>query len=348
VLYPYPIQATANNWLHACLGETLTVIHDSLLAGQAVPAWPDILPAVYRPRLNRRTGLRDRLDAYLAVASALTPDERARVLQAFAQQNQIVDLLSCGSNCEAVTDLPAAIRTPIRNLFSYSFELLGDLGVRDELYYAVYTGTVHHVCAFCGLEYFDAPGAAREALDHYLAESKYPFAAANLRNLVPMGHKCNSKYKLAVDILRSGDGTRRRAFDPYGAAANIQISLSNSQPFAGQDGQIPAWRIDFGQDDQEVNTWAEVFRIRDRYMRDVLDPSFKTWLREFSAWCEILEIDLNTHEQVIAALNRYAGYHEEGGWTDRSFLKAALFRMLLHHCREGNERLSLLLRDLSG
>jgi hypothetical protein len=348
VLYPYPIQATTNNWLHACLGDTLTVIHANLLAGHPAPEWPDILPAMYRTRLNRRTGLRDRLDAYRTAASLLTQGERDRVLQAFAQQNQIADLLSCGRNCEVVTDLPPAIRAPIRSLFSYSFELLGDLGVRDGLYQAVYSGTVHHVCAFCGLEYFDAPGAPREALDHYLAESKYPFAAANLCNLVPMGHKCNSKYKLADDILRNVDGMRRRAFDPYGAAANIRISLSDSQPFAGQDGQIPAWRIDFGQMDEEVNTWAEVFHIRDRYMRDVLNPSFKSWLREFSTWCDVSNFNLNTHEELVAALDRYAVYHDEGGWTDRSFLKAALFRMLLQHCMDGNERLSLLLRDLSG
>src|SRR5947209_4343371 len=162
-----------------------------------------------------------------------------------------------------------------------------------------------------------------------------------------MGHKCNSKYKLGQDILRTAGGSRRRAFDPYGTAANIHISLGNSQPFAGKDGQVPAWDIDFGQDDERVNTWDEVFKIRDRYTRDVLDPSFKTWLREFSVWCGSSARNLNTHEDLLAALDRYAEYHEDGGWIDRSFLKAALFRMLLQHCGDGNERLSLLLRDLA-
>jgi hypothetical protein len=163
-----------------------------------------------------------------------------------------------------------------------------------------------------------------------------------------MGQKCNSKYKLAADILRRADGTRRQSFDPYGAVAKINISLTHSQPFAGKDGQIPSWNIEFHPVSDQVATWDEVFRIKDRYHRDVLDPFFKTWLHEFSTWCRYAQRNLDTQNALLEALDRYVEAHDIIGLDDRSFLKAALFRMLLQHCSVGNERLSQLLRSLAG
>jgi hypothetical protein len=130
------------------------------------------------------------------------------------QQNAIADLVSCASDCECLAELPTTIQAPAKNLFLFGFSLLTDLGVRDLHYSAIYNATSYHLCPFCGLEYFDAPGAPREDLDHYLASSRYAFAAANLRNLSPMGMKCNERYKLAGDILRDATGNRRRSFDP--------------------------------------------------------------------------------------------------------------------------------------
>ena len=251
--------------------------------------------------------------------------------------------MSCACNCETIDDLPLGIRGPISELFSYSFNLLTLLGVRDECYRVIYSATPHHVCAFCGLEYFEAPGAPREALDHFLARSLYPFAAANLHNLVPMGHKCNSNYKLSQDILRGTGGVRRRSFNPYGMVAGIRISLSESEPFAGRDGQTPAWQIAFDPDSEEVTTWDTIFRIRTRYARDILDEEFKNWLTNFWDWCRRAEINLNSERTLLHALERYVGCHEDCGLSDRSFLKAAMFRMLLKHCQEGNARLIQLL-----
>ncbi|MCK7494405.1 MAG: hypothetical protein MZW92_26920 [Comamonadaceae bacterium] len=61
--------------------------------------------------------------------------------------------------------------------------LLTKIGIRDRRYQAIYKSAMYHMCPFCGCEYFDAPGAPREDLDHYLAKSRYPFAAVNLEIL---------------------------------------------------------------------------------------------------------------------------------------------------------------------
>ncbi|MBN3873875.1 hypothetical protein [Nostoc sp. JL33] len=342
MLFGYPVSAaTANNWLHECLCEILRSIHASLETATPLPlpAWPDIIPARYRKRLEKRRGLEDRLNIYRITLEKLTTAEQKQILQALHDQNQIELLLSCHLNCEAIGNFPEAIHEPVKKLFEFGFELLTTLEIRDKHYKAIYDETPH-VCPFCGCQPFDALGSRREALDHYLAESKYPFAGSNLRNLVPMCNKCNS-YKLAQDILVKKDGTRRKSFDPYNCT-EIRLSLENSQPFAGTitpTGQIPKWQIDFQPNTEEITTWDEVFHIRERYERNELDPKFKSWMDDFKRWCKSAKILPSSDQELVEAINRYATYYEEMGISDRAFLKASVFRMLHTHCQQGDQRL---------
>jgi hypothetical protein len=347
VLFGYPIEAAADNWLHDCLAETLRSIHADLEPARTAPNWPEILPAPYRAKLRTRTGLRDRLLSYRTAAKALTSSEREFVLQAFDNENKIALLLSGQCSCEAIGELPVSIRQPVRDLFDFAFQLLAQLGVRDGQYSAIYETTPYHVCPFCGCEYFDAPGAPREELDHFLARSKYPFAAANLRNLVPMGHKCNACYKGTQDILYKNDGTRRKAFDPYNHA-EVRVSLDNSVPFMrmGRRIPLPLWCIEFDVNSEEVTTWDEVFHLRERYERDILDECFPSWLMEFGNWCKAAQTEAQSDQEVMNAVGRFARFHENQGLGDRSFLKAAVFRMLQKRCAEGNTRLVSLIKDL--
>ena len=224
--------------------------------------------------------------------------------------------------------------------------MLTKLEIRDRHYAAIFNATPYHLCPFCGCEYFDAPGAPRTDLDHYLAKNEYPFAVVNLSNLVPMGNKCNSKYKLATDILHREDGTRRKAFYPYDEHKGIQVSLNRSDPFMGKEEICPAWQIDFMPDCEEVATWDEVFHIRERYGRDILDEDFMSWLGEFSSWCRSANIRHVSDQDILDALKRYSGYMEMMSMRDRAFLKAAVFQMLYHHCEQGHQRLFTLIKGV--
>ncbi|HRA67253.1 MAG TPA: hypothetical protein PL187_14590, partial [Caldilinea sp.] len=272
------------------------------------------------------------------------------LLKTLNEQNQIAGLLSMRCSCQTISDLPTDVQESISDLFHFAFTLLTPLGIRDVHYQAIYSATKYHVCPFCGCEYFDAPKSRREALDHYLPESEYPFAAVNLYNLVPMGNKCNSRYKIAQDILWGKGGMRRKAFNPYNHSV-VQISLDDSEPFAGKNGQIPRWVIGFEPDCDEVSTWNDVFEIRDRYVRDVLDDSFKSWLDDFANWhCSVLAPSApNDISELTDSLERYFGYLVEYGFKDRVFLKAATFRMIQKQCQLGNQRLiNLINRTVLG
>jgi hypothetical protein len=346
MLFGYPPAATQNNWVHDCVLQAVKNVHTLVDANKRYPPWPKILPDQHQATLMGRTGLRDRFKAYnVALRNLSSKDERDVVLAALDDQNRVADLLSNASNCVALDALPAAIRNAVTLLFDFAFGLLTDLKVRDEHYAVIYNSVAAHVCPFCGTEYFDAPGAPREALDHFLAKSRYPFAAANLRNLVPMGHKCNSNYKCAVDVLYDDSGSRRMVFDPYNHAS-IGVVLDDSDPFGGSTISLPNWAIKFDSDASAVSTWDAVFSIRERYRRDHLDEGYFAWLGEFQSWARSADKSGDTDANLIDALTRFEKYCVSNGMRDKAFLKAAVFRMLRLRCEQGHDRLKQLLRDL--
>jgi hypothetical protein len=347
MLFGYPVSAaTDNNWLHECVCEILCSIHASHTV-TPLPVWPEIVPAPYRQRLkSRKKTLGEKLNAYQKTLKNLTTTEQERILRALHDQNEIALLLSDQHTCETISDLPRTIHKPVKELFECAFELLTKLEIRDRHYKAIYDVTPH-ICPFCGCQPFDALGSRREALDHYLAESLYPLAGSNLRNLVPMCNKCNSR-KLAQDILTKKNGTRRKSFDPYNCTG-IRLSLENSQPFAGKltsTGQLPLWQIEFNPNSEEVLTWDEVFDIRERYRRDVLDAEFETWLRHFKSFLKRHNIPHSSDEELVDAIAGHATYYEDMGMSDRAFLKAAVFRMLHAHCQNGDRQLMDFIRDV--
>lgn len=344
MLFGYPHQATKGNWLHACLCRMLRSIHAAIQAGNAVPAWPDIIPQAQRAQLRERTGLRDRLQAYSNAYAQLQPADRQAVRQAFCGQNRIRGLLAGSCSCQTADQLPAGMRDALLELSEEAFRLLGEYRIRDQQYRTIYNNLGHKVCPFCGLERFDAPEAPREHLDHYLPRSRYPFAGTNAKNLVPMGGRCNSAYKRAVDVLWNGP-TRRHAFFPYDHAG-VGVSLANSQPFGGVDDAHPQWDVAFIPPSAEAQTWDSVFKVRERYVRDVLEPHYETWLQRFAEFCKLAGIAPVDTQGLIDALNRFRQYNQAEGFSDCGFLKAAMFEVLIHHCQQGNQRLIDLLQDV--
>lgn len=359
MLFGYPIEATTDNWFHDCLSQIIHTIHINVACGNISTDWPSIIAEPYQRRLRRilavsnkpdlkKLSLGDKLKNYQLSLARLSRADQDRVLRAFNDQNKIAQLLCGECACDSVTALPESIREPVKTLFEAAFRLLTSLEIRDKQYKLIYDACMNHTCPFCGCEYFDAPGAPREALDHYIPEHKYPFAAANLRNLVPMGNKCNSRYKLGQDILAREDGTRRKSFDPYNHE-KIAVSLDKSQPFSGVQADLgeplPKWVIEFNLSSEEVDTWDEVFHVRERYERDILNEGFKTYLREFGNYCKYSRFIPSSQKELIEIINRYIGFQEGNGFQDKAFIKAAVFRMLRLHCQNGDQRLVDFIMD---
>jgi len=215
--------------------------------------------------------------------------------------------------------------------------------VREVHYKTIYDNLKSKTCPFCGTEPFDPPSLASEDEDHYLARSIYPLAAANLSNLVPMGSKCNQRYKGKIDILHVG-GNRRKALNPYGVVA-ADISLVNSQPMAGINGK-PNWKIDLVPDAEEIYTWESVFLIRKRLAESIFEPYFDTWISELPDWFLIAKVDENVDdESLITELEKFVAYKTKHREQGAGFFKNKVFEFLAYHCRQGNGNVIAMLRS---
>jgi hypothetical protein len=346
MLFTYDSAATTENWLHGCVVSMIKTLHQDLDTGLAPTEWPAIIPNKYREKLRPKWGLRKKIYAYAAAVSQLNPKDRRKISDFICKQNRIETLCGNKTNCEDLTKLPNACHKPIDDLFQHSFKLLTALRIRDTQYSKIYEKLKAHVCPFCGCESLDAPGQHREDLDHYLLIDKYPLAGVNLRNLVPMGSKCNKLYKHKADVLWDSNGNRREVFYPYGAKSS-SISLMNSVPFKGKDKKLPKWQISFSPNTPSCEAWDSIFKIRKRLTNNVLDVSFSRWLEDFSAWYKMdkKKGGQNTSTMEIA-LSCYAETLETHGITPCDFLRAPVFRMLYQHYTEGNQRLQSHLQTL--
>ncbi|RZI99643.1 MAG: hypothetical protein EON90_10605 [Brevundimonas sp.] len=273
----------------------------------------------------------------MARGARLSGNQRAAYLACMRSQNQLPALFEPAEALSDTPARPAAFLKAVSNLFDVAFKALTSLGIRDRQYARVYAAMPAHICPFCGIEPMSSPDPLipRESLDHYLSSSRYPFAAANLRNLAPAGVRCNSSHKLAIDILRDARGVRRRCFDPYGGAV-AGVSLRDSRPLEGPFENmtvLPAWRIDLLGDQDLIATWDEVYKIRTRYRLNILDAEFRHWLDHLANWAVREAAPPTNQGELIALLNRYRQAVIGDGFAD--FLKIATFEMLVHHCENG-------------
>jgi hypothetical protein len=349
MLFSYPVAAAAENWMHECLVAAVRTAHELVDQDKQLPKWPAIIPAAHRAKLVSRRGLRDCFVVYANAIKGLSVAQRQAVLEALESQNRIPELLARQCDCVELADLPEAVREPAKALFTFGFDLLTPFEIRQRQYKVLCAAIPVRVCPFCGCEGLGAPGAPQEDLDHYIPRFKYPFAAANLRNLAPMGGRCNSSYKKTQDPLRWASGQRRLAFDPYDTAG-VTISLDSSvvdQQSAGP--AVQDWVIEFLPMSEAVETWDEMFHIRERWKRDELDEqTFKQWLWDFRNFCLAIALQFAGDGDVVDAVQRYEQYLSGCGLRDKAFLKAAVFRFLLRRCAEGCQRFLPILRDLTG
>ena len=207
--------------------------------------------------------------------------------------------------------------------------------IRDIQFSSIFQELGARLCPYCGLNYFRAPGAPRHALDHFMPISRYPFVGADLRNLPPVCDECNSHFKGDFDVLFDVGGRRRRCSDPY-AGPTYQVRLAASDLFAGKEVngfRLPRWEIElFGGPPEQAEAWDAIYRIKERYSRDVLDEDFLSWIEHFANWFVRQIGPGKSPDEVAAELPRYVDGVIQDRLADRAFLKAEVFRLIEASC----------------
>ncbi|PWK10445.1 hypothetical protein [Pantoea ananatis] len=340
MLFTYHPNALAQNWLNSAIITILNNGMNSIIDGQAITAWPEILPERHREALKTRWGIRDRLNAFWAEYIKLERHDQDSLLVAMREQTSLPDIFSNDIICSKIDEFPKNIRIVIDDLFRFLFEkqltsiIVGQKSLRDLHYKTIYENIPSKICPFCGLGYLRAPDAPRHALDHYLPISKYPFAGADLRNLTPMCTECNSDFKKVTDILIDDNQLRVHCSDPYNGPT-FKIKLAESIPFRGRAVKgikLPLWIISFDSEFQDyAENWDRIFKIRERYERDILNENFRFWLEHFAVWYSNPRIR-NAYDEITDSLSEYIEIVIQDGFSDRAFLKVEVFNLIKNEC----------------
>ncbi|UTH45332.1 hypothetical protein [Loktanella salsilacus] len=347
MLFTFPPEALSCNWVNQTVTEALNLGLDAIDDGGAPLDWPGSLPADKRDVLRRRTGLQPKLIAFWDKYSDLSLADRTCLRDAIARQTNLPLVYSdVALPCPCLNDIPAEIHDAVKALSEYLFGQLGAIkengkALRDIQFETCQNHGVR-ICPYCGLDYFLPVGTKRNALDHLMPISKYPFASADFKNLPPTCHSCNSLYKLDQDILFDNAGARRSCSDPY-AGPVYQLKLNGSVFGEGNEVQgfiMPRWQINFdGPTAQQAETWDAVYEIKSRLVT-TLDADLLSWVRHFASWF-IREIGTGkSSDEVAETLPRYIENVIQDHFEDRAFLKAEAFRFLSHSCADpinGNE-----------
>jgi hypothetical protein len=177
-------------------------------------------------------------------------------------------------------------------------------------------------CPFCGLLPIDTEhDPTRDAYDHYLPCSKYPFNSVNLKNLAPACGKCNSGNKGDSDPLAAADGTSRKAFYPYSAAKyaiSIQVDIA-SHRWNGIEPEEMSIALACEGHDQEVETWDALYRVRQRYAAKTSSPSGAAhWVNR------VLNEHMNYGRSVREMLEAELSTAGNAPWIEANFLRCAV------------------------
>lgn len=355
MLETYPIEATEENWLNTCLTSAILTRLAQLDAGETSAVFPTDVLEQYQETISRYTGIVERFNELSQALAGLSAGQREAVRSAIETQNRIPEIFDGTIHCFVCKETLPEIHNLAKNLFEFSFGALSRIkspgaesSVRDVHYAVAYKHLKKKCCPFCGMERLEPnhPDIPRHDLDHYLAISRYPFCGINLRNLAPMGDRCNSSYKLAGDILHDQQGNLLPCYDPYGDVT-AEFSLAGSI-IVGTPAGEPVWNLHLGPVSPQTANWDRLFQIRLR-LEQSLKAEFSSWATEIGRIVESLGYDLNVLEEFSKGLIRYREICGTESLSAIGHLKAEVASLLIQDLEsdEKRERTHTFLKEAS-
>lgn len=187
------------------------------------------------------------------------------------------------------------------------------------------------ICPFCGLNSIDGNiVSTKDAYDHYLPKSIYPFNSINFKNLSPMCYKCNSGNKSSKDPIEHIKG-RRFAFYPY-ANNHPEIEFEFKLLSKNIKGLTPAdykLSVNTATNVEELETWKRVFRVEERYNEWICNKhEAKEWYAEIYDYYE----NATTISDIEQAEDYYVKVIRATTRNSRS-VKNTIKRKFLEECK---------------
>lgn len=112
---------------------------------------------------------------------------------------------------------------------------------------------VKHICPFCGINSFETTGEKyREDFDHFFPKGQFPFLSLHYKNIVPMCHNCNTKYK-QKKVMRD-------YFFPFNPVEHTELKI-NGQLVSGEVREV---ELINQNNESKLIVWDKVFDIKNR------------------------------------------------------------------------------------
>lgn len=265
--------STVFSGLYALLQEVLR----ASCAGRAVRH--DAMPAGLWTAAQTNKTTKAKVNKLIKAVKALPENERYELWLLTWSAPKVRELMT--DSTQPIPAPPAQLITPLKALVVHLFDRTSKLvgvgaacgeSLHDFFHRYAANKPVGNgnVCGVCGTDVLaqrrhgvPAEEQWRAAFDHLLAEARYPLIALDPVNLLPVCYHCNSKAKLAKDLLHDEQGNRRICFDPWTECAhgliNVTVSLA---------GLAPEVEVAFAStspaQSQKLSTWDTVYQIRSR------------------------------------------------------------------------------------
>ena len=227
-----------------------------------------------------------------------------------------------------LNELPEVVEQQMKPLLISFYEDLLERkkvhGTKQDYYQKLIEKNEFQYCPCCGYTPFESIDSDyREAFDHYLPKSDYPFASVNFGNLVPLCHKCNSDRKKVKDPIENG----AKAFYPFSNENHsIQINITIDKAKDLRKLERSDLAVDIIGDNDKVATWDRLFDIKERY-NDVTRSFTKTFLQRIKRRHK----DFSNRQgnwNYTDSLNKMIEDYEYDRYEDNKFLKIPLMQEL--------------------
>lgn len=305
-----------------------TVLEVWCKADETIPFSIDLLHDDFISLYTRKNKLQEDIEKIYVEFIKLSMEQKELISQSFIKNNQIEELCQGIVKPVYYKDIEELVNKEFTfTLKEFNNYLYKFLDKEDASFVKNFTSaTLYYkelvkqlpasICPFCGIEKIKSHRISkRDAYDHYLPKSLFPFTAINVKNLAPMCKDCNEYWKHDNNpIMTNKDrGDFKKAFYPFSNLLPvIEISFSKLvlDPLFNEDKHILDINYISTGYEEEVNRWLEIFNIKERY-----DDRIRTDLRY---WLEEVRM-LNDRENSLTD-TEYIQKKEEHKFVDNNFL----------------------------
>jgi hypothetical protein len=229
------------------------------------------------------------------VYHTLTTTEQRKLKNAFENNNKIAEICSNAIEPIQYFELDSSIRDVIYDFYIFLWESalayknVVDNGSSVTAHFEEFVNPTYQqvlICPFCGLETLlssnDAKDGKRDDYDHYIPKKLYPFNSVNFKNLVPMCHRCNSKYKGQKDTIfkERNKVSRRKVFFPFDsslASNKIELKIDTDEVTLSDNDNWTICISDSQGYNEEIESWNDIFDIKSRY-KNKIKQFEKVWI----------------------------------------------------------------------